>query len=63
MRLISKVPHHDKVKRYMKETEDFFLAYCLLSPRMDEFYAQIRKAYQELKELSENKDEVFVKHH
>lgn len=63
MRFISKVPHHDKVKRYMKEAEDFFLAYCLLSPRMDEFYAQIRKAYQELKELSENKDEVFVKHH
>lgn len=59
MRFIAKVPYHDKVKRYLGEAEDFYMAFCLLSPKMTDFYGEIRKAYQELKELS-NKDEVLV---
>ena len=59
MRFITKVPYHDKVKRYLREAEDFYMAFCLLSPKMTDFYGEIRKAYQELKELS-NKDEVLI---
>ena len=59
MRFIAKVPYHEKVKRYLREAEDFYMAFCLLSPKMTDFYGEIRKAYEELKELS-NKDEVLI---
>jgi (p)ppGpp synthase/HD superfamily hydrolase len=59
MRFIAKIPYHEKVKRYIREAEDFYIAFCLLPPKMTDFHGEIRKAHQELKELS-NKDEVLV---
>lgn len=60
MRFISKVPYHEKVKRYIREAEDFFIAFSLTPPRMDDFYEKIRQAYAELKNLNEKKDEIVV---
>ncbi|MBM3895658.1 MAG: HD domain-containing protein [Thaumarchaeota archaeon] len=60
MRFISKIPYHEKVKRYIREAEDFFIAFSLTPPRMDDFYEKIRQAYTELKNLNEKKDEIVV---
>lgn len=60
MRFISKIPYHEKVKRYIREAEDFFIAFSLTPPRMDDFYEKIRQAYAELKNLNEKKDEIVV---
>jgi hypothetical protein len=37
------------MKRYMREAEDFYLAYTMLSPKMPEFYRKIRWAYEQLR--------------
>lgn len=60
MRFISKVPYHEKVKRYIQEAEDFYIAFTLAPPRMDDFYTKIRQAYDELRNLSEQKDEIIL---
>ena len=57
MKFISKVPYHEKVKRYIREAEDFYIAFTLAPPRMDDFYTKIRQVYDELRNLSEQKDE------
>lgn len=49
MRFILGVPRHDKVRRYMREAEDFYLAYTMLPPKMPEFCHRLRAAYDELK--------------
>jgi (p)ppGpp synthase/HD superfamily hydrolase len=49
MSFILRVPGHDKVRRYMREAEDFYLAYPMLPPKMPEFYKRIRSAYEELR--------------
>jgi (p)ppGpp synthase/HD superfamily hydrolase len=48
MSFIKNVPGHDKVRRYMREAEDFYLAYPRLEPKMPEFYKKIRQAYEDL---------------
>jgi len=53
MTFIKKVPGHDKIRRYIKEAEDFYIAYTLLIPRMDNFYTRIRKAYEDLRKLTQ----------
>jgi (p)ppGpp synthase/HD superfamily hydrolase len=40
---------YDKMKRYMREAEDFYLAYTMLSPKVPEFYRKIRRAYEQLR--------------
>jgi (p)ppGpp synthase/HD superfamily hydrolase len=40
---------YDKVKRYLREAEDFYLAYPILSPKMPEFYTQLRCLYEKLR--------------
>jgi (p)ppGpp synthase/HD superfamily hydrolase len=60
MNFISQIPYNDKVKRYIREAEDFYIAYALAPPRMDDFYKRIRQAYDELRNLSEQKDEVIL---
>ena len=60
MRFISKVPHHEKMKRYIREAEDFYLAFTLAPPRMENFYTKIRQAYDELRNLSEKKDKILL---
>ena len=39
-----------KIKRYLREAEDFYLAYALLNPRMEDFYESLRSSYEKMKE-------------
>ena len=52
MAFIKKVPKHDKVRRYTREAEDFYIAYTMLEPKMPEFYAKMRAAYEELRKIA-----------
>lgn len=52
MRFILHVPGHPKINRYIREAEDFYIAYTILGPETDDFYARIKKAYNDLKEIS-----------
>ncbi len=49
MTFIHNVPRHDKVRRYLREAEDFYLAYAMLEPRMPQFYMRMRGAYEALR--------------
>ena len=51
MKFISKTSEHEKVKRYLREAEDFYIAYPIIPPQMDSFYKEIRNAYDELKSV------------
>jgi (p)ppGpp synthase/HD superfamily hydrolase len=55
MSFIQRVPGHDKVRRYMREAEDFYIAYTMLPPKMPHFYQLMRTAYEELRALSTQK--------
>jgi (p)ppGpp synthase/HD superfamily hydrolase len=55
MLFIRHIPGHDKVRRYMREAEDFYIAYTMLPPKMPRFYERMRDAYQELRSLSPRK--------
>jgi (p)ppGpp synthase/HD superfamily hydrolase len=37
MKFITRVPGHDKIRRYTREAEDFYIAYTMLPPKMPEF--------------------------
>jgi (p)ppGpp synthase/HD superfamily hydrolase len=39
----------EKVKRYLREAEDFYLAYTLLVPKMPDYYVRLRLAFDELR--------------
>ena len=62
MNFIAKIPYHEKVTRYIKEAENFYLAFPMMDPRTDEFHAKMRKAFDELKKLgaSEKKQDKIV---
>jgi (p)ppGpp synthase/HD superfamily hydrolase len=49
MKFISNIPGHPKVRRYLREAEDFYLAYTMLHPAMPDFYSRIRMAYEKLR--------------
>ena len=51
MKFISKIPDHEKIKRYLREAEDFYLAYPIIPPQIDIVYKEIRNAYDELKSV------------
>ena len=51
MTFIESVAGHDKIKRYLREAEDFYLAYTMLPPKMPEFYKKLRGAYERLGSL------------
>ncbi|MDQ4050743.1 MAG: hypothetical protein M3093_03950, partial [Thermoproteota archaeon] len=55
MLFIRHVPGHDKIRRYMREAEDFYIAYTMLPPKMPHFYQHMRSAYEELRRLSMQK--------
>jgi len=42
---------YDKMKRYMREGEDFYLAYTMLQPKLPCFYANIRSTYEKLRSI------------
>lgn len=60
MRFISKVPGHEKIVRYIQEAEDFYIAYTIIEPRMDDFYGEIRQAYDDLKHLTKEQVKIAV---
>ncbi|MFQ5750420.1 MAG: HD domain-containing protein [bacterium] len=60
MRFIAGIPGHEKINRYIREAEDFYIAYPLLTPRMDNFYTKIRKAYEDLRKVRENIREIVT---
>jgi (p)ppGpp synthase/HD superfamily hydrolase len=49
MKFISNIPEHPKVRRYLREAEDFYLAYTMLHPAMPDFYSRLRMAYEKLR--------------
>jgi hypothetical protein len=51
MDFISKVAGHAKWKRYVREAEDFYLAYAMLPPKMPEYYRRMRSCYEDLRSL------------
>lgn len=51
MRFMAQVPKHEKIKRYLKEAEDFYIGFTLFPPQLPEFYSEIRNAYDELKSV------------
>ena len=34
-----------------REAEDFYIAYPLLTPRMEDFYTKMRNAYEDLRKI------------
>jgi (p)ppGpp synthase/HD superfamily hydrolase len=52
MNFIARVPGHSKTKRYLREAEDFYLAYTMIPPKMPEFYKMMRSCYEELRSQS-----------
>lgn len=40
---------YEKIKRYLVEAEDFYLAYTILDPRMPELYREMRETYEQLR--------------
>jgi (p)ppGpp synthase/HD superfamily hydrolase len=55
MSFIRHVPGHNKIRRYMREAEDFYIAYTMLPPKMLHFYQSMRATYEQLKTLSMQK--------
>jgi len=55
MLYIQHVPGHDKIRRYMREAEDFYIAYTMLPPKMPHFYQTLRSAYEKLRIVSAQK--------
>jgi (p)ppGpp synthase/HD superfamily hydrolase len=55
MSFIRHVPRHNKIRRYMREAEDFYIAYTMLPPKMPHFYQSMRATYEQLKALSMQK--------
>ena len=51
MRFVAGIPGNEKTQRYLREAEDFYIAYPILTPRMDNFYSKIRTAYEDLKKI------------
>jgi (p)ppGpp synthase/HD superfamily hydrolase len=55
MSFIRHVRGHDKIRRYMREAEDFYIAYTMLPPKMPHFYQSMRATYEQLRALSMQK--------
>ena len=49
MKFISNISGPEKIQRYLREAEDFYIAFSIFPPTVSEFYAKMRKAYDELR--------------
>jgi (p)ppGpp synthase/HD superfamily hydrolase len=58
MTFMQSSPDHKKVQRYLREAEDFYLAYPTIDPYMPDFYAEIRSAYDHLRKIGEKYQEL-----
>ena len=58
MKFISNMPKLDgnlvsnKIKRYLREAEDFYLSFALLEPEVKDLYLKLRESYENLKLLN-----------
>ncbi len=43
---------NNKIKRYLREAEDFYLSYALLEPSIKDLYLKLRESYENLKLLN-----------
>lgn len=43
---------NNKIKRYLREAEDFYLSFALLEPAMKDLYLKLRQSYENLKSLN-----------
>lgn len=43
---------NNKIKRYLREAEDFYLSFALLEPSMKDLYLKLRESYENLKSLN-----------
>jgi len=60
MAFIANVPGHEKITRYLREAEDFYLAFTTISPRMDDFYVRLRETYDDLRGISPKSEEIVI---
>ena len=51
MKFMAQIQNHEKIQRYLREAEEFYLAFSLFPPQTLDYYKEIRKAYDELKRL------------
>jgi len=51
MKFISQIPKNEKIKRYLREAEDFYIAFSLFPPQTPDYYNEIRNAYDNLKKI------------
>ena len=51
MKFVSQIPGHNKIERYLQEAEDFYIAFSIFPPTVNEFYTKMRQAYDELKSI------------
>jgi (p)ppGpp synthase/HD superfamily hydrolase len=51
MDFVSQLPKNDKIKRYIREAEDFYIAFTLIPPYTNEFYFRMRQLYDQLKSI------------
>jgi (p)ppGpp synthase/HD superfamily hydrolase len=40
---------YEKIKRYLREAEDFYLGYTMLSPKIPDLYKKLRSSYEQLR--------------
>ncbi len=51
MKFISKISGQEKIQRYLREAEDFYIAFSIFPPSVSEYYTRMRQAYDELKSI------------
>lgn len=51
MRFMTKFTDSKKIQRYLLEAEDFYIAYTIFPPMVNDFYKLMRQAYNELKQI------------
>ncbi len=51
MRFISQIAGQKKIERYLREAEDFYIAFSIFPPTVSEFYTKMRLAYDDLKRI------------
>ena len=49
MKFITNISGHEKIRRYLREAEDFYIAYAIFPPTLSDFYTRMREAYEELR--------------
>lgn len=42
----------NKIKRYLREAEDFYLSFALAEPSMNDLYLKLRESYEDLKTMN-----------